>query len=134
MYNSIIFVWLESLLIISYDSYWGENGFFRLIRGINNLMIESHCSGVEIDISDEELVWSKKPHYGGSLWGLVPFSKEVEAHPVHLEVDDVTSQQYEQVTVDGISSLKSILSIVTIACCLGIVLGVSLNRSIRYIS
>jgi cathepsin X len=28
----------------SWGAHWGENGFFRVIRGINNIAIESDCS------------------------------------------------------------------------------------------
>lgn len=28
----------------SWGSYWGENGFFRIVRGVNNLAIEQECS------------------------------------------------------------------------------------------
>jgi len=28
----------------SWGSYWGESGFFRIVRGVNNLAIESECS------------------------------------------------------------------------------------------
>jgi len=28
----------------SWGTYWGENGFFRIVRGVNNLAIESGCS------------------------------------------------------------------------------------------
>jgi len=28
----------------SWGTYWGENGFFKLKRGLNNLMIESECA------------------------------------------------------------------------------------------
>lgn len=27
----------------SWGSYWGEKGYFRIIRGVNSLNIESHC-------------------------------------------------------------------------------------------
>lgn len=28
----------------SWGTYWGENGFFKIVRGKNNLMIESECA------------------------------------------------------------------------------------------
>jgi len=28
----------------SWGSHWGEDGFFRVVRGINNIDIESKCS------------------------------------------------------------------------------------------
>lgn len=28
----------------SWGEYWGEQGFFRIIRGVNNLAIEDNCS------------------------------------------------------------------------------------------
>jgi C1A family cysteine protease len=28
----------------SWGTHWGESGFFRVIRGVNNINIESNCS------------------------------------------------------------------------------------------
>merc|ERR1711998_700531 len=28
----------------SWGTFWGENGFFKIVRGKNNLMIESECA------------------------------------------------------------------------------------------
>lgn len=28
----------------SWGSHWGESGFFRIVRGVNNIGIESDCS------------------------------------------------------------------------------------------
>jgi len=28
----------------SWGAYWGESGFFRIVRGVNNLAIETECS------------------------------------------------------------------------------------------
>lgn len=28
----------------SWGTSWGEDGFFRIVRGTNNILIESHCS------------------------------------------------------------------------------------------
>ncbi|KAF0718097.1 Aste57867_1903 [Aphanomyces stellatus] len=58
----------------SWGTYWGENGFFKIVRGINNLAIESDCHYVVPDVSDEELVWDVKPAYGGSIYGIRPFN------------------------------------------------------------
>ncbi|OQS06915.1 cathepsin B, cysteine protease family C01A [Thraustotheca clavata] len=70
----------------SWGTYWGENGFFRIVRGINNLAIESDCHYMVPDVSDEELVWDEKPVYGGGLFGIRPFSPE----KIHREVNDTS--------------------------------------------
>ncbi|RHZ02449.1 hypothetical protein DYB26_013967 [Aphanomyces astaci] len=67
----------------SWGSYWGENGFFKIVRGVNNLMIESDCHYVNVDVGDETLVWETKNHngtrtggpaYGGSIYGIKPYT------------------------------------------------------------
>lgn len=75
----------------SWGTYWGMNGFFKIVRGKNNLGIEADCAFVEPDISDEELVWEEKPIYGGSIFGIVPFADTADAHPV-LDTSDVTKK------------------------------------------
>jgi hypothetical protein len=75
----------------SWGTYWGMQGFFKIVRGTNNLGIESDCHFVHPDISDEQLVFSETPIYGGSHWGIVPFADvaAADAHPVQ-STDDVT--------------------------------------------
>jgi cathepsin X len=65
------------------------NGFFKIIRGVNNLAIESDCAFVEPDVTEEELVWEETPAYGGSIFGIVPFSDSAKNHPVR-DTQDIT--------------------------------------------
>ena len=41
----------------SWGTYWGEEGFFRVIRGVNNLMLES---GQFCDFAVPENVWERQ--------------------------------------------------------------------------
>jgi hypothetical protein len=68
-------------------------GFFKIVRGVNNLGIEADCHWVQPDITDEELVFSQTtPLYGGSLWGIVPFAKgAATSHPINTTADVVLS-------------------------------------------
>ncbi|TMW56438.1 hypothetical protein Poli38472_006448 [Pythium oligandrum] len=76
----------------SWGTYWGMNGFFKIVRGKNNLGIEADCAFVEPDITDEELVWEEKPAYGGSIFGIVPFSDNAEQkHPIQ-DTNDITTR------------------------------------------
>jgi cathepsin X len=75
----------------SWGTYWGMNGFFKIVRGKNNLGIEADCAFVEPDISEQELVWEEKPTYGGSIFGIVPFNDTAAAtHPIEDSTSDVT--------------------------------------------
>lgn len=74
----------------SWGTYWGMNGFFKIVRGVNNLGIESDCHFVEPDMADEALTFTETPLYGGSHWGIVPVAPDAAAtHPVVQTTDDV---------------------------------------------
>ncbi|KAF1794255.1 Peptidase C1A [Phytophthora cactorum] len=74
----------------SWGTYWGMNGFFKIVRGKNNLGIEADCAYMEPDISDEELVWEEKSVYGGSIFGIVPFKESAKDHPIKDTSEDIT--------------------------------------------
>ncbi|RLO05453.1 hypothetical protein DYB28_007430 [Aphanomyces astaci] len=65
----------------SWGTYWGESGFFKIVRGENNLVIESDCHVMVPDVSDDKFVWDKvHPAYGGSIYGLRPYDQNQIAH------------------------------------------------------
>lgn len=83
----------------SWGTYWGENGFFRIVRGVNNLAIETECHYVVPDVSEEDLVWDKNPAYGGSIWGLRPFTNEADKHPIG-DTSEVTSNNEQIIPME----------------------------------
>lgn len=78
----------------SWGTYWGMNGFFKIVRGKNNLAIESDCHYMVPDISEEELVWEQSLAYGGSLYGIRPFSSLGFKVPVP-DTTDVTGNSIQ---------------------------------------
>lgn len=75
----------------SWGTFWGMNGFFKIVRGTNNLGIESDCHYVIPDITEEEVVFEEHPIYGGSHYGIRPIlSKEAQKHPI-ANTSDITS-------------------------------------------
>lgn len=87
------------------------NGFFKIVRGVNNLGIEADCHYVLPDISDEELTFSETPIYGGSHWGIVPFAKGAAANFPVQSTDDVafnsvplTSEELPEGAKDSLDS------------------------------
>jgi hypothetical protein len=89
----------------SWGTYWGMNGFFKIVRGKNNLGIEADCAFVEPDISEEELVWEESPMYGGSIFGIVPFTETAKNHPVE-DTQDVTRKDNAELSAfsEGVAS------------------------------
>ncbi|OQR96119.1 cathepsin B, cysteine protease family C01A [Thraustotheca clavata] len=84
----------------SWGTYWGENGFFRIVRGVNNAFIESDCHYMIPDITEEELVWKKKPIYGGSIFGLQPIDEvAAQKHPLQdtsfITLNDTQQESHE---------------------------------------
>lgn len=91
----------------SWGTYWGMNGFFKIVRGKNNLAIESDCHYMIPDISDEELVFTETPIFGGSHFGIVPFSKDRAAfHPI-ASTEDVTLNN-KQVVPNELPEIKDL--------------------------
>ncbi|RLO14029.1 hypothetical protein DYB28_007325 [Aphanomyces astaci] len=100
----------------SWGTYWGEGGFFRIVRGVNNLGIESDCIYVVPDVTMEDLVWSDTPVYGGSIFGLRP----LEHPPGDDVVDSTTDVTMNETTIHpsistGIHHANSTVSLVAIA-------------------
>eukprot|EP00808_Paulinella_micropora_P003922 g73420.t1 len=54
----------------SWGTFWGEAGYFRVRRGIDNLVIEEECTALEVDTSMRRDVADGK--YIGSHYGLFP--------------------------------------------------------------
>jgi len=52
----------------SWGTYWGEDGFFRVIRGINNLRIEENCAFATLDYHEEREMRTGKLE--GSMFGV----------------------------------------------------------------
>lgn len=53
----------------SWGTYWGEEGFFKIPRGTNHMMIESDCFWANVESKDADLVEANQ--LKGSMYGLV---------------------------------------------------------------
>jgi len=62
----------------SWGSYWGENGFFRLVRGENNMRIEENCVFALPEFKEEKALLDGKVE--GSMFGLRPVIDGVPPH------------------------------------------------------
>jgi len=52
----------------SWGSYWGENGFFRIVRGKNNLRIEEMCAFAIVENHEQKKFLAG--HLQGSMFGV----------------------------------------------------------------
>jgi cathepsin X/AP endonuclease-2 len=59
----------------SWGTYWGENGFFRILRGENTLRIEESCSFAIPEMKEEWKVEDGK--YTGSMYGIRKVDKHI---------------------------------------------------------
>ncbi|KAH9108087.1 hypothetical protein LEN26_014192 [Aphanomyces euteiches] len=130
----------------SWGTYWGENGFFRIVRGENNLVIESDCHAMLPDVSDDELIWDEiKPAYGGSEFGLRPFddakiasleypledtseiswsSKKLDKHEGIL----VEEKLYSALYVSGLTVLLFGIAMASIGAVAGVLVAATMYR------
>jgi hypothetical protein len=60
-------------------SYWGENGWFRLKRGENNMHIEEQCAAAKVDI--HEMDWLLDGKVRGSMFGVIPKDQTPQYYP-----------------------------------------------------
>ena len=52
----------------SWGTYWGENSFFRIIRGVNNMMFESDCTFALMDTTPIDRI--NNGEFIGGMYGL----------------------------------------------------------------
>jgi len=52
----------------SWGTYWGEDGFFRIVRGKNNLRIEESCAFATLDLHEEREM--RNGDLAGSMFGV----------------------------------------------------------------
>lgn len=65
----------------SWGTYWGENGFFRLLRGQNALRIEDRCSSAIVDVHElDERLHAKRV---GSMYGPLKPGVPVGLYPAN---------------------------------------------------
>jgi len=63
----------------SWGTYWGENGFFKIVRGVNMMHLEEKCYFAIMDVSelDEHLAGRQV----GTMFGLIPDGQEPQLVP-----------------------------------------------------
>jgi len=63
----------------SWGSYWGEQGWFKVRRGINNMHIEEQCATAVVDVHElDEVVDGRRV---GSMFGVIPRASTPQYFP-----------------------------------------------------
>lgn len=57
----------------SWGTFWGEEGFFKIPRGVNHMMIEAACAYVDVDTKMADAV--DEGRLAGSMYGIVQGEK-----------------------------------------------------------
>lgn len=78
----------------SWGTYWGENGFFRIVRGTNNLAIENDCSFAIVDHSEENLIDNRQVR--GSMFGLTSPAEVPAGNPEQQYYTKKAAEQREE--------------------------------------
>jgi cathepsin X len=117
----------------SWGSYWGENGFFRVVRGENNLRIEESCMFAIPESREEDKVLEGR--LAGSMFGNRPVKHGVPAREAFPEAykapkpSDATAQPGEEavaISHEHLTTTTTGIVIPVLAGALAIVMGVAL--------
>jgi len=99
-------------------------------------MIESHCTGIDPEIRDEELIWPKNAIYSDTLWSVMPFMQDIIASDTTNDTSvhkDLVKQFNGKSRSKTDSSYRSNILHIIAVCCIGVMLDLTVSRSFQHL-